>query len=97
MDFYDAYFDFNSVSLKLPGFTLNAFKYWDGQPMRFRARTKDRSATFFTIIFELLDRESLGLGKTGNVVPVAKEVPVASNDEFPPEMMPPPEVLGHKE
>ncbi|KAI9209213.1 uncharacterized protein BJ171DRAFT_111306 [Polychytrium aggregatum] len=61
MDFYDAYFDFNTVSLKLPGFSLNAFKYWDGQPLRFTARTRDRSVVFFSVLFELLERASLGL------------------------------------
>ncbi|KAI9092358.1 hypothetical protein DFS34DRAFT_707230 [Phlyctochytrium arcticum] len=65
MDFYDAYFDFNSISLKLPGFSLNVFKYWDGQPMRFVCRTRDRSATFFVVQFEFLDREKLGLLPAG--------------------------------
>lgn len=61
MDFYDAYFDFNTVSLKLPGFTLSALKYWDGQPLRFVARSRDRSTVFFAVIFELLERSKLGL------------------------------------
>jgi hypothetical protein len=56
MDFYDAYFDFNSFTVKLPGFSLNIFKYWDGQPMRYSATSKDRSVTFFVIQFEFVKK-----------------------------------------
>ncbi|RKO87151.1 hypothetical protein BDK51DRAFT_21511, partial [Blyttiomyces helicus] len=53
MDFYDAYFDFNNIALKLPGFSINAIKYWDGQPLQFRCRTRDRSVVFFSVTFEM--------------------------------------------
>jgi hypothetical protein len=33
-EFYDAHFDFQTISLKLPGMTMNLLKYWDGQPLR---------------------------------------------------------------
>lgn len=34
-DFYDAYFDLSTFTVKVPGFSLSAFKYWDGiQPLR---------------------------------------------------------------
>ncbi|KAH6592567.1 hypothetical protein BASA50_008017 [Batrachochytrium salamandrivorans] len=56
MDFYDAYFDFNTVSLKLPGLSLSAFKYWDGQPLRYVAMSRDRSTVFFVVTFELVEK-----------------------------------------
>ncbi|KAJ3304751.1 hypothetical protein HDU76_005135 [Blyttiomyces sp. JEL0837] len=61
MDFYDAYFDFSTISVKLPGFSLSGFKYWDGQPLRFVARTRDRSVVFYSVVFELLDRADVGV------------------------------------
>ncbi|KAJ3226524.1 hypothetical protein HK099_004700 [Clydaea vesicula] len=62
MDFYDAYFDINTISLKLPGVSISAFKYWDGQPLRFVAKSKsDPSKVYFTVWFEILDRSELGL------------------------------------
>ncbi|KAL2919713.1 hypothetical protein HK105_200627 [Polyrhizophydium stewartii] len=60
MDFYDAYFDFNTVSVRLPGFSLNAFRYWDGQPLRYVAMSRDRSAIFFVVTFELVERSKYG-------------------------------------
>ncbi|KAJ3192105.1 hypothetical protein HK101_007055 [Irineochytrium annulatum] len=100
MDFYDAYFDFNTVSLKLPGFSINGFKYFDGQVFRFVCRSKDRSATFFTIHFELVDRSTIGEDAPASL---AAEKAVKGADaeeeeedvfiEFPPEMLPPPEIL----
>ena len=56
MDFYDAYFDFNTFSVRLPGFNVGAFKYWDGQPIRYVLTTRDRSATFFVVTFELVKK-----------------------------------------
>ncbi|KAI8916240.1 hypothetical protein EDD86DRAFT_198100 [Gorgonomyces haynaldii] len=58
-DFYDAYFDFNTCQVKLPGFSLNCFKYWDGQPMRFSLQTKDRKTVLFYVIFELVPKDDL--------------------------------------
>jgi Protein of unknown function (DUF1769) len=58
MDFYDSHFDFNSCMIKLPGFSLNAFKYWDGQPIRYSATTRDRSAVFFVVQFELVPKKN---------------------------------------
>jgi hypothetical protein len=37
-------------SVKLPGFSINAFKYWDGeQPLRYVCRTRDGSKVFFVV------------------------------------------------
>ncbi|KAJ8326225.1 hypothetical protein QVD99_007608 [Batrachochytrium dendrobatidis] len=58
MDFYDAYFDFNTVSVKLPGISLSAFKFWEGQPLRYVAMSRDRSTVFFVITFELIEKSA---------------------------------------
>ncbi|KAJ3215429.1 hypothetical protein HDU67_000413 [Dinochytrium kinnereticum] len=94
MDFFDCYFDFNTISLRLPGFSLNAMRYFDGQPFRFVCRSRDRSTTFFAVHFELLERESLGMksDETQSFSEVAEGV--CGNNEFPPELLPPPEVLS---
>ena len=34
LDFFNPYIDFNTLSLKLPGFHLPIVKYWDGQGLR---------------------------------------------------------------
>ncbi|KAI8896440.1 hypothetical protein BC833DRAFT_528278 [Globomyces pollinis-pini] len=61
MDFYDAYLDFNTASVKLPGFSLNILGYFDGQQLRYACKTRDRSATFFVVQFELLKKSDYGL------------------------------------
>ncbi|KAJ3079850.1 hypothetical protein HK102_003468 [Quaeritorhiza haematococci] len=65
MDFYDAYFDFNSFSLRLPGISISAFRYWDGQPLRFVLRTKDGGNVFFVVAFEVVEREGVKNGGNG--------------------------------
>ncbi|KAJ1553831.1 hypothetical protein HK096_006229 [Nowakowskiella sp. JEL0078] len=57
MDFYDAYFDFNSISFKLPGFTVNALRYFDGQAMRFIAKSRDGKHVFYVVEFTLMERD----------------------------------------
>ncbi|KAJ3300669.1 hypothetical protein HK104_008603 [Borealophlyctis nickersoniae] len=79
MDFYDAYFDFNKVELKLPGFSVNAFKYWDGQPLRFVGRSRDGKAVFFVISFELLERGSVECGTAD--VPVRRRSSAAAKEK----------------
>ena len=57
MDFYDAYFDINTISLKLPGISLSAFKYWDKQPQRFVLKNrKDPKIVYLTVWFELVEK-----------------------------------------
>ncbi|KAJ3119195.1 hypothetical protein HK098_005692 [Nowakowskiella sp. JEL0407] len=60
MDFYDSHFDFNTISIRLPGFSLNAFNYFDGQPVRFVAKSRDDKHVFFVVEFSLLEREFSG-------------------------------------
>lgn len=52
-DFYDAYLDYQTLRVTLPGFSLDLFKYWDEQPMRYSARTRDGKRTFFVVEFGL--------------------------------------------
>lgn len=60
MDFYDAYFDISNISLKLPGFSISIFKYWDQQPLRFVCKNRnDPSIVYFTVWFEWVDRSTL--------------------------------------
>lgn len=63
MDFYDAYFDLSSFTVKLPGFSINAFKYWDGvQPLRYACKTRDGTRVFFVVQMVILQL-ILGFGK----------------------------------
>ncbi len=57
MDYYDAYLDMYTLSVRLPGFNLSVFKYWDDQPLRLSARTKDGKIKFFVIRFEWVPNE----------------------------------------
>ena len=57
MDFYDAYFDHNSFQLKLPGLSIDAFKYWDGeQKIRYPCMSRDGETIFFVFQFELVPK-----------------------------------------
>ncbi|KAF9975771.1 hypothetical protein BGZ73_000442 [Actinomortierella ambigua] len=53
-DFFNPYIDFVNFTLKLPGFSLDVIKYWDGQPLRYIAKTKDDKTVFFAVVFELV-------------------------------------------
>lgn len=69
MDFYDAYFDIANISLKLPGFSISIFKYWDQQPLRFVCKNRhDPSIVYFTVWFEWVDRATIEGGVIGGVV-----------------------------
>ncbi|KAI8384294.1 uncharacterized protein BYT42DRAFT_544214 [Radiomyces spectabilis] len=53
MDFGNPYLDFAKCTVRLPGFEVDALRYWDGQPVRYVAKTKDDSMVFFVIEFNL--------------------------------------------
>ncbi|KAL0089218.1 hypothetical protein J3Q64DRAFT_1391068 [Phycomyces blakesleeanus] len=53
MDFCNPYLDFKKCTMSLPGFEVNVLRYWDGQPLRYVAKSKNNSAVFFIIQFEL--------------------------------------------
>ncbi|KAJ1554343.1 hypothetical protein HK405_005351 [Cladochytrium tenue] len=61
LDFYDSYFDYSTVTIRLPGMPISALHFWDGQPLRYAARTRDRSAVFFEVVFELVEKSSVVL------------------------------------
>ena len=52
MEFYDAHFDFNQFRIVLPGFSLNALKYWNGRPIKFACTSNDRTRVYFVVEFE---------------------------------------------
>ncbi|KAL1924164.1 uncharacterized protein VTP21DRAFT_7199 [Calcarisporiella thermophila] len=56
-DFFNAYVDFNSAAIRLPGFSVNVLGYWDGQPLRYVCKTRDGKIIFFVVQFELLSEE----------------------------------------
>lgn len=54
MEFYDGHFDFNTMRLMLPGFSLNAYKHWDGHQIRFRCLSRDdKKRVYYTVVFDL--------------------------------------------
>ncbi|KNC99426.1 uncharacterized protein SPPG_05667 [Spizellomyces punctatus DAOM BR117] len=54
-DFYNRYMDIGNLQVRLPGFSVNLADYWDGQPLRYVARSRDGKVTFFVVQFELMD------------------------------------------
>ncbi|KAI8827073.1 uncharacterized protein EV422DRAFT_593869, partial [Fimicolochytrium jonesii] len=50
-DFYNRYFDPSTSEICLPGFSIDASRYLNGQPLRFVARSRCGTATFFVIEF----------------------------------------------
>jgi hypothetical protein len=62
MEFYDGHFDFNAMRLMLPGFSLNAYKHWDGHQIRFRCLSRDKKKVYYTVVFDL---EHVGPGLKG--------------------------------
>ncbi|KAI7865183.1 hypothetical protein BDF14DRAFT_1730739 [Spinellus fusiger] len=53
MDFCNPYLDFLNYKVCLPVLEIDVLRYWDGQPLRFIAKTKDSTATFFIVQFQL--------------------------------------------
>ncbi|KAH8556377.1 hypothetical protein BGW37DRAFT_448052 [Umbelopsis sp. PMI_123] len=58
MDFYNGYLNFDKCAIQIPGFEIQVLKYWDGQPLRYIAKMRDDSATFFIIEFTLVDEQT---------------------------------------
>lgn len=52
-DFFSPYVDLNRMQLKL-GISIDALYYLNGQPLRYQCRSRDGSATFFTLEIGLL-------------------------------------------
>ncbi|KAG0198692.1 hypothetical protein BGX28_007883 [Mortierella sp. GBA30] len=53
-DFFNPYLDFANFTLKVPGFSVDITKYWDGQPLTYIIKTKDSSVVFMAFQFELV-------------------------------------------
>ena len=60
MEFYDGHYDFNTMRLMLPGFSLNTYKHWDGHQIRFRCLSRDKKRVYYTVVFDL---EHVGHGQ----------------------------------
>ncbi|KAI1319381.1 hypothetical protein EDD11_004247 [Mortierella claussenii] len=53
-DFFNPYLDFAHFTLKVPGFSVDITKYWDGQPLTYVIKSQDSSVVFMAIQFELI-------------------------------------------
>ncbi|KAF9134490.1 hypothetical protein BGX30_011921 [Mortierella sp. GBA39] len=53
-DFFNPYLDFANFTLKVPGFSVDITKYWDGQPLTYIIKSQDSSVTFMAFQFELI-------------------------------------------
>ncbi|KAF9583952.1 hypothetical protein BGW38_008043 [Lunasporangiospora selenospora] len=53
-DFFNPYLSFTDFTLKIPGFSIDITKYWDGQPFTYIIKTEDSSVVFMAVQFELV-------------------------------------------
>ncbi|KAF9124381.1 hypothetical protein BGW39_008242 [Mortierella sp. 14UC] len=53
-DFFNPYVNFANFTLKIPGFSVDITKYWDGQPLTYIIKSQDSSVTFMAFQFELI-------------------------------------------
>ncbi|KAF8942605.1 hypothetical protein BGZ47_006316 [Haplosporangium gracile] len=58
-DFFNPYLDFANFTLKVPGFSVDITKYWDGQPLTYIIKSQDSSVTFMAFQFELIPVKDL--------------------------------------
>ncbi|KAL2058230.1 hypothetical protein ABVK25_001848 [Lepraria finkii] len=59
-DFFNTYLDFNSFSLKLPGFSLSVLPYLGGEDhLRYVLKNKDTDEVLFVVVFTLLHKEDV--------------------------------------
>ncbi|KAG9323549.1 hypothetical protein KVV02_003073 [Mortierella alpina] len=58
-DFFNPYLDFANFTLKVPGFSVDITKYWDGQPLTYVIKSKDSSVVFMAFQFELIPVEDI--------------------------------------
>ncbi|KAI9287010.1 hypothetical protein BC943DRAFT_379069 [Umbelopsis sp. AD052] len=74
MDFYNGYLDFDKCAIQIPGFEIQVLKYWDGQPLRFIAKMRDDSATFFIIEFTVVDEQEMDDDKVVDSQPIDTDI-----------------------
>ncbi|CAG8689453.1 4888_t:CDS:2, partial [Ambispora leptoticha] len=67
IDFFNSYADFNNFAVKLPGFSISLAPFWKRQPLPFRyvCKTRDSSAVFFVVIFDVTYIEDVNDNKSG--------------------------------
>ncbi|KAF9923961.1 hypothetical protein FBU30_005981 [Linnemannia zychae] len=53
-DFFNPYINFADFTLKVPGFSMDVTRYWDGQPLTYVIKTMDSSVTFLAVQFQLI-------------------------------------------
>ncbi|KAJ8660803.1 hypothetical protein O0I10_003446 [Lichtheimia ornata] len=58
MLFTNPYIDFNKFVVHLPMLDVDVLKYWDGQPLRYYAKTRDDMTTFFIVEFNLMQDDN---------------------------------------
>ncbi|TPX43665.1 hypothetical protein SeLEV6574_g04920 [Synchytrium endobioticum] len=81
MDFYDAYVDVNSANVKLPGVSLSFWKYWQGIPLNFIARTRDGKATFFVVQLSMVPKVEAAESNRNNKNDAAHEEDGVEEDD----------------
>ncbi|KAF9432129.1 hypothetical protein BGZ76_011231 [Entomortierella beljakovae] len=53
-DFFNPFLNFANFTLKVPGFSVDITRYWDGQPLTYVVKSRDSSAVFFAFQYEIL-------------------------------------------
>lgn len=54
-DFFGPWLDFDSFQVKLPGFTVNLLRYWDGQPVRFVLKNLLSGEVYAVIVLDFVE------------------------------------------
>lgn len=54
-DFFGPWLDFNSFQVKLPGFTVNLLRYWDGQPVRYVLKNSVTGDVYAVIVLDFVE------------------------------------------
>lgn len=54
-DFFGPWLDFNSFQVKLPGFTVNLLRYWDGQPVRYVLKNMATGNVYAVIVLDFIE------------------------------------------
>ncbi|KAG0292184.1 hypothetical protein BGZ98_002685 [Dissophora globulifera] len=60
-DFFNPFLDFANFTLKVPGFSVDITKYWDGQPLTYIIKSQDSSVVFMAFQFELIPVKDLAV------------------------------------
>ncbi|KAF9283871.1 hypothetical protein BGZ68_005058 [Mortierella alpina] len=58
-ELYNQFVDCSNLSLKIPGFSVELFKCFDGQPLTYLLRTRDGSLDFLVVVVALVPMDEL--------------------------------------